>query len=154
MRDVPDWGRTGGIKPGQAVAGQAFRDQQPYMTPDYLADPRFVTTPGIERFIKSAGIRAVIAVPLTGEDKRPLGVLSVVSREPGAYTETDVETLTALATHASIAIVNANLMEALARSQADIERAQSLLGYRPIVAFEEGLRRTLAWYREGLVTKL
>jgi GAF domain-containing protein len=92
------------------------------MTADYLADSRFVTTPGIERFITTAGIRAVIAVPLTGEDKRPLGVLSVVSREPGTYSESDVETLSALATHASIAIVNANLMEALARSQADVER--------------------------------
>ena len=48
--------------------------------------------------------------------------MSVVSREPGTYTESDVETLSALATHASIAIVNANLMEALARSQADVER--------------------------------
>ena len=122
MRDVPDWGRTGGIKPGNAVAGLAFQEQRAYMTADYLADSRFVTTPGIERFITTAGIRAVIAVPLTGEDKRPLGVLSVVSREPGTYSESDVETLSALATHASIAIVNANLMEALARSQADVER--------------------------------
>jgi PAS domain S-box-containing protein len=92
------------------------------MTPDYLADDRFVTTPAIEAFIRDAGIRAVIAVPLTGEDARPLGVLSVVSRHPGAYSDADAETLTALATHASIAIVNANLMEALARSQADVER--------------------------------
>ena len=122
MRDVPEWGRTGGIKPGHAVAGLAFQDQRAYMTADYLADPRFVTTPGIKKFITGAGIRAVIAVPLTGEDKRPLGVLSVVSRQPGTYTESDVETLSALATHASIAIVNANLMEALARSQADVER--------------------------------
>ncbi|HWP99035.1 MAG TPA: SDR family oxidoreductase, partial [Vicinamibacterales bacterium] len=32
-------------------------------------------------------------------------------------------------------------------SQADISRARALLGYEPIVSFEEGLRRTLAWYR-------
>ena len=141
MRDVPDWGRTGGIKPGQAVAGLAFKDQRPYMTPDYLADARFETTPGIERFIRSAGIRAVIAVPLTGEDNRPLGVLSVVADEPGAYTESDVETLTALATHASIAIVNANLMEALARSQADVERrAEAERTLREIAARITALR--------------
>ncbi len=30
-------------------------------------------------------------------------------------------------------------------SQADIVKAERLLGYRPHVAFEEGLRRTLAW---------
>ena len=32
-------------------------------------------------------------------------------------------------------------------SQADITRARELLGYEPIVSFEEGLRRTVEWYR-------
>ena len=34
-------------------------------------------------------------------------------------------------------------------SLADIGAARRLLGYRPIVALDEGLRRTVAWYREG-----
>jgi nucleoside-diphosphate-sugar epimerase len=33
-------------------------------------------------------------------------------------------------------------------SQADISKAKALLGYEPVVPFEEGLRRTLAWCRE------
>ena len=32
-------------------------------------------------------------------------------------------------------------------SQADIRKAQALLGYAPVVSFEEGLARTIAWYR-------
>ena len=32
-------------------------------------------------------------------------------------------------------------------SQADITRARTLLGYQPLVSLEEGLRRTLEWYR-------
>jgi UDP-glucose 4-epimerase len=32
-------------------------------------------------------------------------------------------------------------------SQADIRRARELLGYQPIVTFEEGLKRTVDWYR-------
>jgi nucleoside-diphosphate-sugar epimerase len=32
-------------------------------------------------------------------------------------------------------------------SQADIAKAGRLLGYKPIVSFEEGLRRTVEWYR-------
>jgi nucleoside-diphosphate-sugar epimerase len=32
-------------------------------------------------------------------------------------------------------------------SQADISKARRILGYEPIVSFEEGLNRTLAWYR-------
>jgi len=34
-------------------------------------------------------------------------------------------------------------------SQADISLARSLLGYAPLVGFDEGLARTLAWYRQA-----
>jgi nucleoside-diphosphate-sugar epimerase len=34
-------------------------------------------------------------------------------------------------------------------SQADISKAQRILGYQPIVSFEEGLERTVAWYRSS-----
>jgi UDP-glucose 4-epimerase len=33
-------------------------------------------------------------------------------------------------------------------SQADITKARELLGYEPIVTFEDGLRRTLEWYKQ------
>jgi nucleoside-diphosphate-sugar epimerase len=33
-------------------------------------------------------------------------------------------------------------------SQANISKAERLLGYRPIVSFEEGLKRTLAWFQQ------
>jgi UDP-glucose 4-epimerase len=32
-------------------------------------------------------------------------------------------------------------------SLADVSRAEAHLGYRPLVDFREGLRRTVAWYR-------
>jgi nucleoside-diphosphate-sugar epimerase len=37
-------------------------------------------------------------------------------------------------------------------SQADISKARTLLGYEPIVSFEEGLRKTIEWYRTAGVT--
>jgi UDP-N-acetylglucosamine/UDP-N-acetyl-alpha-D-glucosaminouronate 4-epimerase len=37
-------------------------------------------------------------------------------------------------------------------SQADIAKAQRLLGYQPIVSFEEGLKRTIEWYRTATVS--
>ncbi|MEJ5259470.1 MAG: SDR family oxidoreductase [Anaerohalosphaeraceae bacterium] len=36
-------------------------------------------------------------------------------------------------------------------SLADIRKAQELLGYEPIVSFEEGLRRTIEWYKQNPV---
>jgi nucleoside-diphosphate-sugar epimerase len=35
-------------------------------------------------------------------------------------------------------------------SQADITKAKTLLGYAPIVSFEEGLDKTVAWYRASI----
>jgi nucleoside-diphosphate-sugar epimerase len=35
-------------------------------------------------------------------------------------------------------------------SQADISKARRILGYEPIVSFEEGLRRTVEWYRTAV----
>jgi nucleoside-diphosphate-sugar epimerase len=32
-------------------------------------------------------------------------------------------------------------------SQADISKAARLLGYKPIVSFEDGLRTTVEWFR-------
>jgi nucleoside-diphosphate-sugar epimerase len=36
-------------------------------------------------------------------------------------------------------------------SHADISRIQAAIGYKPVVAFEEGLRRTVEWYRTQAV---
>jgi nucleoside-diphosphate-sugar epimerase len=36
-------------------------------------------------------------------------------------------------------------------SQADISKARRILGYEPIVTFEEGLKRTLDWYRSASI---
>ena len=121
MSVMPDWAKTGGLKPGQAVAGLAYAEQRPILTRDYLADDRFDHTEEIDAFIRQVGIRAVISTPLSGE-AGPTGTISVVSRSPGAYDGSDLEVLTALATQASIAIRNAHLMEELERSRAVIER--------------------------------
>ena len=37
-------------------------------------------------------------------------------------------------------------------SQADIRKAKELLGYEPIVSFEEGIARTIDWYRSARTT--
>lgn len=36
-------------------------------------------------------------------------------------------------------------------SLAEISKAEAALGYKPIVGFEEGLKRTVEWYRESVV---
>ena len=121
MAVVPDWAKTGGLKPGQAVAGTAFAEQRAVHTDDYLVDDRFARDDPAREFVASTGIRSVVAVPLPGE-AGPIGTLSVVSRQVAAYDDADGEVLTALATQASVAIRNARRIDELARSRAVIER--------------------------------
>ena len=37
-------------------------------------------------------------------------------------------------------------------SQADISKARRILGYQPTVSFEDGLAKTVAWYRASQMT--
>ena len=39
-------------------------------------------------------------------------------------------------------------------SQADITRAKALLGYEPTVSFEEGISRTIEWYRAARIATI
>ncbi|MFL5779257.1 MAG: GAF domain-containing protein, partial [Chloroflexota bacterium] len=134
MAVEPDWARSRGILPGEGVSGLAFAENRPILTSDYAADDRFHAEDAVQSFIVSAGIRSVISAPLPGEG-RPLGVISVVSREPGTYDDADAETLTALATQAAIAITNARRTEELARSRAVItRRAEAEQALREIAA--------------------
>jgi PAS domain S-box-containing protein len=134
MRVVPEWAKTGGLKPGQAVAGTAFAEQRTARTDDYLTDERFARDDMARAWVKQSGIRSVIAVPLAG-DAGPLGTLSVVSRRQAAYDDADAEILSAFATQASVAIRNARLIEELARSRGVIERrAEAEQALREIAA--------------------
>ena len=53
MAVVPDWAKTGGLKPGQAVAGTAFAEQRAVHTDDYLVDDRFVRDDPAREFVAS-----------------------------------------------------------------------------------------------------
>jgi diguanylate cyclase (GGDEF)-like protein len=61
-----------------------------------------------ERYDKVARIAAELVVPLL-QDDRVIGVMSAVSFEPRSWTAGDIEFAEAVATHASIAIHNADL---------------------------------------------
>ena len=89
---------------------------------------------GAAAFVDDAGIRSVIAVPLTGE-AGPLGTLSVVSRQAGRLRRGRRRGADGPRDQAAIAIPNARLIEELDRSRADIaRRAEAEQALREIAA--------------------
>lgn len=103
------------------VSGRAVLSQGPVMTPDYLDDPSFVHRPGPDAFVRSMGIRTVLAVPLFGDDG-PIGALTVWSLRPAAFDEDDVAVLQTIAGQAAVALVRARLIDELGRSREAMAR--------------------------------
>jgi PAS domain S-box-containing protein len=68
---------------------------------------------------------SLMFVPIRKEGK-PIGLLSVQSYQPGAYTVRDLETLQALADYGAVALVRLHAAEALRQSEAHLAEAQQL----------------------------
>lgn len=67
------------------------------------------------------------------------------------YTLSEVfETLKRITGFRGDALYDSERVGDVKHSLADISAAEEAFGYRPVVGFEDGLRRTVAWYRQQL----
>ncbi len=89
------------IPAGQGLSARPFEDGQLHYTPDVAKDPRYVS--GLDT-------GSEVDVPLRIDDA-VVGVLVVESREPNAFSDADLEILTAAANQAAIAAGRARLVE-------------------------------------------
>ena len=79
------------------------------------------------RYAEADRFAADLVVPLIGHD-RVIGVVSAVTNEPHHWTDADIEFVRALATHASIAISNAELFEQAATRAGQMSVLQAASG--------------------------
>ena len=86
--------------------GEVLRTGRVAAWSDVRADPRYGTA-RYDGIIEFAGD---LVAPLVHHD-RVIGMLSAVTREPRDWTDGDIAFLTTLATHAGIALTNAELFE-------------------------------------------
>lgn len=89
------------LRIGEGITGWVARDGEPVLVPDVRLDPRYVEA--------SADVRSEMAVPVKwGNDV--VGVINLDHQEPCAFTEEDLELLTAFANAAAIALKNAKIL--------------------------------------------
>jgi signal transduction histidine kinase len=102
-----------------SIAGMALSSGKPVIVADARGDPRhFKAVDQVVGF----ETRSLLAVPLAFKEQR-IGVLEAENkRAEGGFSQEDVETLTLLAAHATVAIENARLLEALRESHANLEQ--------------------------------
>ncbi len=97
-----------GIQPGKGIGGKVLETRQPFVTSDYLSDPRL--SHDYNPQAEQEGFVSNMAVPILREDEI-LGVLWVVNRSPRPFTVRHQAVLAKLAGQAAIAVENARRFE-------------------------------------------
>lgn len=129
----------------KGIAGWVARHGESVNLEDAYADPRF--EPEIDRRL---GFRTgrLLCLPIRNKDSVIIGVLQLLNKQSGAFTDTDERFLDALSAHVALALENAQLhRERLAkqRMERDLELARTIqarfLPERPpeIPGFEIGI---------------
>jgi GAF domain-containing protein len=113
-----------GIRPGKGIGGKVLETRQPFVTSDYLNDPRL--SHDYHPLAEQEGFVANMAVPLL-RDGEILGVLWVVNRSPRPFTARHQAVVTKLADQAAIAIDHSRLYRE-ASDQAQRMRVVAELG--------------------------
>ncbi|HET7702357.1 MAG TPA: GAF domain-containing protein [Candidatus Limnocylindrales bacterium] len=115
------WVRGLQVEPGVGMFGRAVSERRTVMTGDYPADPGFVHFEGADRLVDSLAIHSFLVAPLISGD-RLYGAMGTYSSRRDTFDENDAALVRALADHAAAAMANAELIDQLARSQAEVER--------------------------------
>ncbi len=104
----------------EGLIGEVLRSGHVLAVPDVRADRGLAN----ERYDDVFDIAGHLVAPLIHHD-RVIGALSAVTREPRAWTSGDVAFISTLATHAAIAIANAELFEQTVRRAGQLEVLQA-----------------------------
>lgn len=97
------------VPKGQGIAGEVAQTGRPLVIADVGSDERhFKALDEKTHFVT----RNILCVPLVLYDQ-VIGVLQVLNKKAGTFTQGDVELLTSIASYAAIAIENARLYETL-----------------------------------------
>lgn len=91
------------LKPGQAISGVAFSERRPVSCYDVESDGSF-----LKSLNSSSGFQGVLSAPLLVED-RAIGAITVYSKQPRHFTNTETRLLTSIALHAAVIVRNAGL---------------------------------------------
>ncbi len=134
------WVRQLRVEPGAGMFGRAVAERRTVISDDYPNDPSFVHFEGADRLVRTLGIRSFIVAPMIAGD-RVFGAMGTYTPRVGAYGEAEIALVKALADHATLAIANAELIDQLDRSRAEVERrAETERALREIAARITALR--------------
>ncbi|MDQ3339461.1 MAG: GAF domain-containing protein [Myxococcota bacterium] len=109
------------LEVGDGIAGWVAQTREIVNIPDAYADQRFQPSFDMKSGYRT---RSILSVPMLGALGGLVGVLQVLNKQDGPFTQADEELLNALASQAAIAIENARLYHSLVKQNQELSRAR------------------------------
>jgi signal transduction histidine kinase/putative methionine-R-sulfoxide reductase with GAF domain len=109
------------LEVGEGIAGWVAATREIVNIPDAYADPRFQPSFDLRNGYRT---RSILSVPMLGALGGLVGVLQVLNKQDGPFTQSDEELLVALASQAAIAIENARLYHSMVQQNQELSRAR------------------------------
>jgi len=109
------------LEVGEGIAGWVAETREIVNIPDAYADQRFQPAVDLKSGYRT---RSILSVPMLGALGGLVGVLQVLNKQDGPFTQPDEELLMALASQAAIAIENARLYHSLVSQNQELQRAR------------------------------
>ncbi len=106
------------LKPGEGLSGQAFQNSKVIRSGQIKQERGYIAS--------FNGMQSGLYVPILIGQK-PIGVISIESQEPNAFSEEDERLVSTLASQAAVAFENASLFEAARKELEERKRIELLL---------------------------
>lgn len=115
------------LKVGQGIAGHVAQTSRALLVNDPYDDPRFNPEWDMTSGYRT---RSILAVPMKNHLGRTIGVVQVLNKRSGAFSDHDAVILAALATQAAVAIDNSRLFLSVTQKNAELLEIKEQLEHR------------------------
>jgi signal transduction histidine kinase len=115
------------VKIGHGIAGHVARTGKPLHVRDAYKDPRFLPDWDL---LLGYRTRSILAAPMKNHLGRTIGVVQVLNKKRGDFTEDDAEILAALATQAAVSIDNSRLFMSVTQKNIQLLDTKEQLEHR------------------------
>jgi signal transduction protein with GAF and PtsI domain len=134
----PEYVKDRSLTTDEGVVGWVVTQNRPLIVEDVLGEPRFKE--------KELGLVSMLGVPLKAKDGKAIGVINCFTSEPHAFSQTEINMITAVANQAAVAIMNTELMVKTKVIQEEletrklVERAKEIIMQRRRTGGDEAYR--------------
>lgn len=138
----PEYVKDRALDMNEGVVGYVATHNNPLIVEDVLEEPRFKE----KEMAKKLGLVSMVGIPMSVKDDKVIGVLNCFTTQRHAFSETEVNLMTAVANQAAVAIFNTELMVKTQVIQEElqtrklVERAKEVLMRRRSMTGEEAYR--------------